>query len=171
MSVDEKVYTEKKARTLEKMKELSGKSHRSCSHCLGCVQPPLINIPLDRILLDELHLLRIMDVLLRSLILYADSMDHRRNEHHGQESNHLEMLEQVIRSCGVSFQIWHNKESTGKPIPGSFDWSPLSGKHKLLVLKKLPAKMDAILPESLAPSVAKLWNVSVNCYACVHACT
>ena len=99
MSVDE-VYTEKKARTLDKMKELSGKSHRSCSHHLGCVQPPLINIPLDRILLDELHLLlRIMDVLLRSLILYADSMDHRRNEHHGQESNHLEMLEQVIRSA------------------------------------------------------------------------
>ena len=47
-----------------------------------------------------------------------------------------------------------------KPIPGSFDWTALSGKHKLLVLKKLPAKMDTILKEDVSPQVAKLWNVS-----------
>ena len=57
-----------------------------------------------------------------------------------------------------------NKEPTAKSIPGSFDWTPLSGKHKLQALKNLPAKMDnMILEESIAPSVAKLWNVSEKC--------
>ena len=163
MSIDEKVYTDtsKKARTLQKMKDLSSHSYSSCTRHLGCVLPPLVNIPLDHIVLDELHLLlRIMDVLIRNLILYADSKDHRQKAHHGVESHNVRKLEQAIRSCGVCFQIWQNKEPTGKPIPGSFDWTALSGKHKLLVLKKLPAKMDTILKEDVSPQVAKLWNVN-----------
>ena len=143
------------------MQELSSKSYSTCTRHLGCVLPPLIKIPLDRVVLDELHLLlRIMDVLIRNLIFYADSEDHRQKERHGVESHNLRKLEQAIRSCGVCFQIWQNKEPTGKPIAGSFDWTPLSGKHKLQVLKNLPAKMDTILDESRAPAVAKLWNVS-----------
>jgi hypothetical protein len=61
--------------------------------------------------------------------------------------------------CGVCFQIWQNKEPTGKPIPGSSNWTALSGNHKLLLLKKLPAKMGTIVKEDLSPRVAKLWNV------------
>ena len=163
MSVDEKVYTDssKKARTLQKMKDLSSHSYSSCTRHLGCVLPPLVNIPLDHIVLDELHLLlHIMDVLIRNLILYADGEDHRQKAHHGVESHNVRKLEQAIRSCGVCFQIWQNKEPTGKPIPGSFDWTALSGKHKFLVLKKLPAKMDKILKEDVSPQVAKLWNAS-----------
>ena len=132
MSVDEKVYTDssKKARTLQKMKDLSSHSYSSCTCHLGCVLPPLVNIPLDHIVLDELHLLlRIMDVLIRNLILYADSEeDHCQKAHHGVESHNVRKLEQAIRSCGVCFQIWQNKEPTGKPIPGSFDWTALSGR-------------------------------------------
>ena len=101
------------------------------------------------------------------LVFHAGSEDHRQRAHHGTESLHLKKLEQPIRSCGVCFQIWQNREPTGKPIPGSFDWTPLSGKHKLQVLKHLPAKMDTILEESIAPSVAKLWNVS-QCFHCKH---
>ena len=166
MSVDEKVYTDtsKKARTLQRMKELSSHSYSSCSRHLGCVLPPLLNISLDNIVLDELHLLlRIMDVLIRNLILYADGEDHGQKEHHGAESHNVRKLEQTIRSCDVCFQIWQNKEPTGKPIPGSYDWTALSGKHKLLVLQKLPAKMDTLLKDNLSAHVAKLWNVSM-CY-------
>ena len=49
MSVDDKVYidTSKKARTLERMKELS--SHSYFSRHLGCVLPPLLNISLDNV--------------------------------------------------------------------------------------------------------------------------
>ena len=172
MSVDEKVYTDtsKKARTLQKMKELSAHSYSSCARHLGCVLSPLLNIPVDHIVIDELHLLlRIMDVLIRNLILYADSEDHRQKEHHGVESHSVRNLEQAIRSCGVCFQIWKNKEPTGKPIPGSYDWTALSGKHKLLVLKKLPAKMDTLLKDDLPAHVAKLWNVSnVLCNTLIH---
>ena len=160
MSVDEKVYTEDKARTLQKMQELSSHSYSLCARHVGCVLPPLVHISLDRIVLDELHLLQIMDVLIRNLIHYADSQDHHQKTHHGVESHNLRKLEQTIRSCGVYFQIWQNKEPTGKPIPGSFDWTPLSGKHKLQVLKNLPEKMDTILDKRISPSVARLWNVS-----------
>ena len=64
--------------------------------------PPLVNIPLDHIVLDELHLLvRIMDVLIRNLILYADSKDHRQKAHHGVESHNVRKVEQAICSCRV----------------------------------------------------------------------
>lgn len=92
MSVDQKVYadTSKKARTLQKMKDLSEHCYSSCSQHLGCVLPPHFNISLDNIVLDELHLLlRIMDVLIRNLILYADGEDHRQKEHHGAESHSM----------------------------------------------------------------------------------
>ena len=83
MSVDKKVYTDisKKARTLQRMKELSSHSYSTCSRHLGCVLPPLLNISLDNVVLDELHLLlRIMDVLIRNLILYADGEDTNRGQ-------------------------------------------------------------------------------------------
>ena len=129
---------------------------------MGCVLPPLLNVSLDHVVLDELHLLlRIMDVLIRNLILYADFQDHRQKQHCGAaESRNVRKLEQAIRSCGVCFQIWQKKEPTGKPIPGSHDWTALSGKHKLLVLKKLPMKMDTLVKENLSGKIAKLWNVS-----------
>ena len=101
-----------------------------------------------------------MDVLIRNLILHADSEDHRQKAHYGVKQVNVRKLEQAIRSCSVCFQIWQNNKPTGKPIPGSYDWTPLSGKHKLEVLKNLPAKMDTILQESIAPFVAKLWNAS-----------
>ena len=100
-----------------------------------------------------------MDVLITKLILYADSIDHQQRVHHGIENQSLRKLEQVIRSCGVCFQTWQNKEPTGKPLPGSLDWTPLSGKHKLQVLKSIPTKMDTIFEKSIAPSVAKLCRI------------
>ena len=60
-----------------------------------------------------------------------------------------------VRSC------WQNKEPTDNPIPGSYDWTALSGKHKLLVFKKVPARMETVLKDTLSAHVAKLWNVSI----------
>ena len=107
-------------------------------------------------------MLRVGDVLLRNLILYADSRDHASREHRGEDANNLRQLERAIRSCGVSFQIWQKREPTGKPIPGSFDWTALTGKHKLQVLKMLPEKMSVLLPDGISPRVAALWKVSVG---------
>ena len=83
--------TSRKACTLQKMKDLSAHSYSSWD---VCVLPPLVNIPLDHIVLDELHLLlRIMDVLIRNLILYADSEE---KAHHGVESHSVRKVEQAI---------------------------------------------------------------------------
>ena len=165
MSVGEEVYTITKARSLADMKSLASKGYRSYTKHLGCVRKPLFDIPLDHIILDELHLLlRIGDVLLRNLILQVDSMGHKRKEHEGEGSNGIRELEEAVRACGVSFQIRQNREPTGKPIPGSYDFTALSGKFKLQVMRKLPAKFDTILPDGLAAQVALLWNVS----ACTH---
>ena len=167
MSQTEEEYTKKKARSLSEMQKLGSRSYSSCSKHLGCIKSPLISIPLNHIVLDELHLLlRIGDVLLRNLIWYMDSLDHRSKAHMGEQTNHIRQLEEAIHSCGVSFQVWQNREPSGKPIPGSFDFTPLSGKDKLKVLKKLPAKMDSILSEDLAPQVARLWNVCYKLYIC-----
>ena len=163
MSVDEEVYCHEKARSLSSLKSDSQHSTRHCSKHLGCIHPPLLNIELDNIVVDELHLmLRVGDVLLRNLILYADSRDHASREHQGEDANNLRQLERAIQSCGVSFQIWQKREPTGKPIPGSFDWTALTGKHKLQVLKMLPEKMSGLLPDGISPRVAALWRVSVG---------
>ena len=111
MSVDERVYTSTKARSLTGMKNLVTKGYHSCTKHLGCVRQPLFDIPLERIVLDELHLLlRIGDVQLRNLILQVDSMGHRRKEHNGQDSNRIKELEEAVRACGVSFLLPCRKE-------------------------------------------------------------
>ena len=121
--------------------------HTHTAHALS-IKSPLISIPLDHIVLDELYLLlRIGDVLLRNLIWYMDSLDHCSKAHMGKQTNHIRQLEEAIHSCGVSFHVWQNREPSGKPIPGSFDFTPLSGKDKLKVFNKLPAKMDSLLSE------------------------
>ena len=55
-------------RTIKEMNELAGK--KTNNFC--CVNASLINIDLDNVILDELHLLlRIMDVLIQNLVTEA----------------------------------------------------------------------------------------------------
>lgn len=64
----------------------------------GCQNPPLLNIELSRIVLDELHLmLRVFDVLMRNLVwamLSSSEKDIRLNR-----------LLQAIHKCGVTFRV------------------------------------------------------------------
>ena len=75
------------------------------------------------------------------------------------KANHLQQLEQAIRSCGVSFQIWQRRKPTGKSISGSYEWTARTGKHKLKVLKMLPEKMSTWMPDSISPRVAGPWKM------------
>ena len=85
MSIAEKEYTKTKARSLASMKDLASHSYSTPAKHLGCVRSPLISISLDHIVLDELHLLlRVMDVLIRNLILYMDNRDHKNKVHQGE---------------------------------------------------------------------------------------
>ena len=163
MDVDKEVYTDTRARTLTQMKKT--RQSDSCHIHSGCIHPPLFNIELD-----ELHLLLcITDVLIRNLILFADSSDHRSKAHRGVVTTHVKDLEAAIQSCGVSFQIQQRREANGKPIPGSYNWTALTWKYKLLVLKKLPDKMSALLPPHLYTPVVQLWKVHVYSFLSYHS--
>ena len=147
----------------DKISLTSDSRHYTALKHLRCIHPSLLNIELDSIVVDELHLmLRVGDLLLRKLIFYADSRDHGSRENQGEEANNLQQLEQAIRSCGVSFQIWQKRERTGKPISRSYYWTALTSRHKLQVLKMLPEKMTTLMPDSIFPRVAALWKVSMQ---------
>ena len=77
---------------------------RSIEHCLtvkslsrnkGCINPPLLNIQISNIVVDELHLiLRISDILIRNLVWAMVA------------KKQLPTLVDTIRSCGVLFQVY-----------------------------------------------------------------
>ena len=93
MSVDEDVYNSPpptgKARTLASM--LHNSKFTVPKKHLGSKNPPILKVEPTQVILDELHLLlRIGDVLLRKVILQADSIDQRQNMHRGGHTeNHL----------------------------------------------------------------------------------
>ncbi len=72
---------------------------------MGCIWPPLLNIDVDEMIVDELHMmLRVSDVLQRNLIwamMYRDMEE----EHAQRPSKYLEELVNKIRSCGISFKV------------------------------------------------------------------
>ena len=64
---------EKLGRTIEEIKTIVSSSKKPN---YGCVNAPLIDIPLGHVIPDELHLLlRITDILIQNLILAASSHD------------------------------------------------------------------------------------------------
>ncbi len=70
MSVDEKEYTQKRARTLKSMQENGKKAKQGCHKHYGNIQSPLLKIEPTHIVLDELHLLlRVGDILFRNGML------------------------------------------------------------------------------------------------------
>lgn len=91
---------------------------------------PLINIDLDHVILDELHLLlRIMDVLINNLVTEAvhwDQQDNWNKRKKDQTRNHLDKLKNTIRSCGVTFEIWEKSNADGKRS-GQYDFTSLLG--------------------------------------------
>ena len=79
----------------------------------------MLNIELDHVIVDELHLLlRVTDVLMANLITEAMEWDKEEEfEKKGAAKNvHLEKLINTIRSCGVSFEVWEKKMPTGKGV-------------------------------------------------------
>jgi hypothetical protein len=90
-------------RTLEEIHKLAKQSKAKQNYC--CINPPLLNIELDHVVLDELHLLlRIMDVLLNNLVKDALSWDERDNwgkKKCEQKDTHLQHLVSTIKSCSL----------------------------------------------------------------------
>ena len=109
MSVKEEVYQlpppAGKARTLASL-------HQNATYSLpkkhlGSKHVPILEMEPSKIIIDELHLLlRIGDILLRNVILHADSLDQRAAMiQHQPAQSHIRKLETLVRSCGISFSI------------------------------------------------------------------
>ena len=106
MSVEESVYTEKKARSLSTLQEKSHFANKACHQHLGSIHSPLLNIELTKVVVSELHLLlRVTDVLIRNLISLAASLDHEEQQHWVEASNHTHQLELAVQSCKVTFTL------------------------------------------------------------------
>ena len=121
----------------------------------GRLNDPLLSIPLENVIPDELHLmLRVTDVLIRNLIYAAGTHD-TKNGRCGNDilkGTMIQKLLECIRSCGVTFNIY---ESTKK----DFSFTSLVGNDKLKLLEKLPPKLKQCQPGEFYSDVEKLWKV------------
>ena len=164
MSKPETLYSQELARTITSIKTcaLLSKS-QSAAKRLGVKHPPLIDIPLNHVIVDELHLfLRITDVLLRNVIQHVIEEDLKTTRKADLLSGpHLTMLVKCIRKCGISFSVWCKQEGEGSKV----DWTSLMGPDKRKLLEKLPAYFKDILP-SAVDLTTKLWQVST--YICLY---
>ena len=139
-------YMAKLRRTLANMKAHSAKTK---GETFGMNHPPLFDIPLDWVVVDELHLLlRITDILTDNLLLEAEQF-FRHNK------LALEQCEEFFKSCGVSFKIWQNQKSK------QLEWTSLSGNEKKKLLKTLPDKLLAhsvpCFHDDTRIQISKLW--------------
>ena len=74
MSIPETEFTEKRARTYQGL--VNAGSKKTTKGILGSLSYPLLTIPLDHVVIDELHLfLRIFDILLRNIVYMALKSD------------------------------------------------------------------------------------------------
>ena len=149
-------------RTLEDLKEWCKKKGKN-NFC--CVHPPLLDIPLDHVVLDELHLLlRVTDVLTRNIMdemIEWDDEDALKNKVANPPpiGQHLQKAVKEINACGISFHVWEKKNADGKGS-GTCDWTSLMGNEKKLLLKMLPDRFPSFLRKETVKTVETIWKVS-----------
>ena len=146
-------------RTLQEIINMAEK--KGTQDKFSCDHKPLSNIDLDHVVLDELHLLlRVMDVLLNNIIQEVISWDQKENfnKKKSERSNtHLTTLQEAIRSCGVSFDIWEKKNEDGRGS-GQYDFTSLLGADKKKLLAALPDKFANCLMPGTCEVVSKIWK-------------
>ena len=132
---------------------------RPAKQRLGVQQPNLIELELDHIIPDELHLLlRVGDILIRNLVFQMVQAD-RRSARTGQAATHLTTLQRKFGECGVIFRVWETRDSDGKPS-GEYDWTSLMGTDMKTVLRRLPSTFPALLSDDLRERFAVIWQVN-----------
>jgi len=124
----------------------------------GLIFKPLLNIDLENVVPDELHLmLRITDKLTRNLINAAMSADAKHPEPDKLQRPMILSLLREIRNCGVSFSVrLDNSEE------GGFDFSSLVGNDKIKLLQRLPGRFFKCQPKAYYKTVKDIWEV-YNC--------
>ena len=118
----------------------------------GSIHPPLLNLPLNNIIPDELHLLlRITDRLIENLINGAVQNDSPHSK--PLEGDMVKELMKQIRSCGVPFNI---RETSRK-----YEFTSLTGNDRKKLLQHLPDKLGTCQPAHYASKVKQLWKVAM----------
>lgn len=156
-------------RTTDEMKEFASKKSGE-NYC--CCYKPLFNIPLDNIILDELHLmLRITDILIQNLIEDAMQWDDKESSSSAKkrsilQSKHVQQLVKEINKCGVTFSIWEKRNADGKGS-GTWDWTSLMGDDRKKLLKGLPERLASssdCIQQDTCKTVVQLWKVHFICF-------
>lgn len=131
------VYTKDQARTISDISFVTEPVHRR----FGVKHNPLLNIELDHVVPDELHLLlSITDVLECNLIRQVLEQDIK-----ARTDDCKQALIRSIRKCGVSFCIWEtNDTGNSKGGCGNYDWTLLTGGERKTLLWKLPTQFGNI---------------------------
>jgi hypothetical protein len=144
-------------RTLENIK----KQCKCNKSNFGCINPPLINISLDHVVADELHLLlRVTDRLLQNVIdeiLEKDSIDDFNKPKGHPKGANLNKFVKDVNELGVTFSVWYKKNGDGSSS-NILDYTSLVGAQKKLLLKKLPSKLPNYLNSNTAATVVKIWE-------------
>ena len=158
------------ARTLSEMQEMCSLPQSQCRY--SCIRKPLINIQLDHVILDELHLmLRITDRLTENLIKEVIERDNKAdiNKKRGEEKGqYLKKLVKEINATGITFNVWEKKNADGKGS-GLYDWTSLLGSDKKKLMNKLPGQLessDILFPET-KETVCKIWTTFCELYNCI----
>ena len=131
------------------------------------INKPLLDLELDHVVPDELHLmLRVTDVLINALIETASA--YNRNQHmvSGTRGSYkvldgplIKNLISAIRDCGVYFNIYVNEDET-------VEWPSLLGPDKIKLLKQLPDKLVGCQLTDMVKLTQKLWKVW--CTMCIY---
>ena len=106
MSVSKEMYiqTDHKGRTLETLKKCSQYPPSAATDKrLGSIESPLLDIEIDHVVPDELHLLLwVTDILIRNLIFYMKKLDVKARS----GNQHVNDLLTKVQEYWISFQIW-----------------------------------------------------------------
>lgn len=143
-------------RTLDTIKNCASLSASSpANKRLGVQDHPIFTIEPDNVVIDELHMfMRIVDILIRNLVLELVNMD-RRNR---LQASKLRDLEASIRECGVTFRVWEKRDANGKPS-NTYDWTSLKGSDMKKVLRTLPSHFPTLLRDEIRDKTANIWKV------------
>ena len=119
---------------------------------------PLVSIPINKIVIDELHLmLRVTDLLTSALINDAIKKDRLAGAKKALEGPNLAKLIEAVRRCGVTFAVWEARNADGSGS-GRVECTSLMGPDKRKVLKRLPEHVKGCLTAATEEKVLALWT-------------
>jgi len=133
----------------------------------GCVNEPLINIPLTNVIPDELHLLlQITDKLLQNVIdkvLERDAVEDFSKTRGQTKGINLSKLVKAINFLGILFSIWSTKNADGSESQVK-EFTSLLGSQKKKLLNGLPSKLNEVLCADTCETVKQISTDSEHSY-------